>query len=189
MATLGPETIVHFPALRVTNSLLASALVDVVILGVVFGVGRRLRLVPGRLQGVVEAIVDYLSTTVNQVAGDRARQIFPWVAVFFFYIAFSNLIGLLPGFGSIGFHRGDRFIPLLHPYFALDRGEMHHRRRYPTNIDMGLVVRPGAGDTAEDIAIVRRLHERLARNGRGRLVLFQAHAEAQEEDRHAAIGA
>ena len=83
----------------------------------------------------------------------------------------------------------DRFIPLLHPYFALDRGEVHHRRRYAKNIDMGLLVRPGTGDTAEDIAIVRHLHERLARNGRGRLALFRVLPAAQTEARHEAATA
>ncbi len=63
----------------------------------------------------------------------------------------------------------DRIIPLLHPFFEMVNGECHHRRRYPKNIDMGLIVGPERDDTAEDLAIVRRLHERLALNGRGRL--------------------
>ncbi len=41
-------------------------------------------------------------------------MIFPWVAVFFLFIALSNLLGLLPGFGTIGFTRPDGFVPLLH---------------------------------------------------------------------------
>ena len=36
------------------------------------------------------------------------------MGVFFFYIALSNLIGLLPGFGTLGFHRAAGFVPLLH---------------------------------------------------------------------------
>jgi len=113
MASLGAETLVQLRGIPITNSLVASVVVDAVILAVVFGVRRRLSLVPGRFQGVVESVMGFLSTTVDQVAGPRAKQIFPWVAIFFIYIVFSNLIGLLPGFGSIGFQRGDEFVPLL----------------------------------------------------------------------------
>jgi hypothetical protein len=63
----------------------------------------------------------------------------------------------------------DRFIPLLHPYIEMVEGESHHRRRYRKNIDMGVILGPQPDDTEEDIRIVGRLHERLARNGRGEL--------------------
>jgi F-type H+-transporting ATPase subunit a len=88
--------------------------VDIVIVLIIVLVRRRLSLFPGKLQAVVESIVDYLHTTTEQVAGGRASLIFPWVAIFFIYIALSNLIGLLPGFGTIGFSRGTGFVPLLH---------------------------------------------------------------------------
>jgi hypothetical protein len=83
----------------------------------------------------------------------------------------------------------DRFIPLLHPYFELDHGECHHRRRYAKDIDMGLIVEAGPDDTEEDLAIVRHQHERLARNGRGRLRLFATTTGSIEEAAHEAIGA
>ncbi len=84
----------------------------------------------------------------------------------------------------------DRIIPLLHPYFELVNGESHHRRRYPgKNLDMGLIIQAGPGDTGEDEEIVRRLHERLALNGRGRLRFFSTTARAAEEAAHEAVGA
>jgi F-type H+-transporting ATPase subunit a len=114
MASPGTDAIISLAGFRVTSTLLATLLVDAVILLLVFGVRRRLALVPGRLQGAVEGVIDYLQTTTEQVAGSRAGKIFPWVAIFFLYIAFSNLVGLLPGFGTIGFFRGTGFVPLLH---------------------------------------------------------------------------
>jgi len=113
MASSGTDAIISLAGFRVTSTLLATILVDAVILLLVFGVRKRLSLVPGKLQGAAEAVAEYLHTTTEQVAGARAGKIFPWVAVFFLYIAFSNLIGLLPGFSTIGFHRGTRFVPLL----------------------------------------------------------------------------
>jgi len=114
MASSGTDAIISLAGFRVTSTLLATLLVDAVILLLVFAVRRRLSLVPGKLQGAAEAVIDYLLTTTEQVAGSRAAKIFPWVAVFFLYIAFSNLVGLLPGFSTIGFYRGTGFVPLLH---------------------------------------------------------------------------
>jgi F-type H+-transporting ATPase subunit a len=114
METSGLHSVFSIAGISITNTLLATLVVDAVILLVVFAVRRRLALVPGKLQSLVEGIVDYLHTTTEQVAGSRTGMIFPWVAIFFIYIALSNLIGLLPGFGTIGFHRETGFMPLLH---------------------------------------------------------------------------
>jgi F-type H+-transporting ATPase subunit a len=114
MPSTGPETLFSISGLHVTNTLLATLVVDIVIVLLIVLVRRKLSLFPGKLQAVVESIVEYLQTTTEQVAGGRTSLIFPWVAVFFLYIVFSNLIGLLPGFGTIGFYRGTGFVPLLH---------------------------------------------------------------------------
>ena len=114
MPSTGPETLFSISGLHVTNTLMATLVVDIVIVLLIVLVRRRLSLFPGKLQAVVESIVEYLLNITEQVAGGRTSLIFPWVAVFFLYIVLSNLIGLLPGFGTIGFHRGTGFVPLLH---------------------------------------------------------------------------
>ena len=114
MTSSGLETVFNLPGIKVTNTLLATLLVDAVIVAVVFVVRRRISLVPGKLQGAVEGVVEYLHTTTEQVAGSRSGMIFPWVFIFFVYVALSNLIGLIPGFGTIGFYRAHGFVPLFH---------------------------------------------------------------------------
>ena len=111
--SLRPETIFILLGNRVTNTLLATVLVDLVIIALVIVIRRKLSLTPGTLQVAAEGLVEYIQSTTEQVAGDRAPMIFPWVAVFFIYIAVCNLMGLLPGFGTIGFFRGGTFLPLL----------------------------------------------------------------------------
>jgi F-type H+-transporting ATPase subunit a len=113
MATSGLETIISLAGFRVTNTFVATFFVDAVIIALIFLLKKRISLVPEKFQGIVETIVDYLYSTTEQVAGPRAAIIFPWVSVFFIYIAMSNLIGLLPGFGTIGFFRAGGFVPLL----------------------------------------------------------------------------
>jgi F-type H+-transporting ATPase subunit a len=114
MESTGPATLLAISGLNVTNTLLATLLVDVVIVALVIAVRRRMALVPGKLQAAAESIVSYLHTTTEQVAGSRTPMIFPWVAVFFIYIALSNFIGLLPGFGTFGFFHGDPFWAFLY---------------------------------------------------------------------------
>jgi F-type H+-transporting ATPase subunit a len=113
MTSSGLETVFNLPGFQVTNTLLATLLVDAVIIAVVLVVRRRISLVPGKLQGAVEAVVDYLLETTEQVAGSRSAMIFPWVLIFFVYVALSNLLGLVPGFGTLGFERAHGFVPLL----------------------------------------------------------------------------
>ena len=114
MPSQGPETLLTVAGFHVTNTLLTTVLVDLVIVAIVVLVRRRLSLAPGKLQAVVESVIEYLQNITEPVAGARTPLIFPWVFVFFFFVALSNLLGLLPGFGTIGFTRAGRFVPLLH---------------------------------------------------------------------------
>jgi len=114
MPSTGPETLFSLSGFHVSNTLLATLLVDLVIIVFVVIIRRRMSLSPGKLQAVMEGIAEYLRNITEQVAGGRTSMIFPWVAVFFLYVVLSNLIGLLPGFGTIGFFRAGGFVPLLH---------------------------------------------------------------------------
>jgi F-type H+-transporting ATPase subunit a len=113
MSSLQAETIFVFLGVRVTNTLLATGLVDIVILLLVWAARRGRPGSPGAFQGSVEVFVEYVTDATEQIAGSRARMISPWAAVFFIYIAVSNLAGLLPGFGTVGFFRGGGLVPIL----------------------------------------------------------------------------
>jgi multimeric flavodoxin WrbA len=58
----------------------------------------------------------------------------------------------------------DQMIPLVHPYFVIERGEMHHRARYARYPLMGLILAPGSDTDAEDVEITTHLWSRMARN-------------------------
>lgn len=114
MPSTGPETLFSLSGFHVSNTLLATLVVDIVIILLVVIIRRRMSIFPGKLQAIAESIVEYLRNITEQVASARTSLIFPWVAIFFLYITLSNLIGLLPGFGTIGFFRTGGFVPLLH---------------------------------------------------------------------------
>jgi len=108
-----PETLWSLPlfgslTLRITNSFLTMLLVMLflIILGSI--VARRAQLVPGRLQSVVEMVVEFLLGLVEGTAGKKlGRRIFPLIGGLFIFIIVANYTGLLPGIGTIGiWHEG-----------------------------------------------------------------------------------
>ena len=92
----------------VTNTML-SAWITTLLLIALFVLGvRRARMVPGRLQNLVEIAVEALLGFVEGVIGrDRARQVFPLIATIFLFVAFNAWIALIPLWPSLGFKGPD----------------------------------------------------------------------------------
>ena len=60
-----------------------------------YGIQQR-ALIPGRLQGSVEAVYVFVARTVIKTAGPEARPAIPFVFTLFVYILFGSLFGLTP---------------------------------------------------------------------------------------------
>ena len=114
---LAPEVITTLGSFKITNTILATILVDVIVLSLVFYIRTTLSKIPSKIQLVVEGVIEYFYTLTQQISGKFTNDIFPWFASFFIFIFAANIIGLLPGFGSIGFfHHKDGhefFVPIL----------------------------------------------------------------------------
>ena len=101
---LAAETLFHLGPIPVTNSMLTMFIVMALILIVGSLLAHRAKAIPGRAQGVLELIVEFLLGLVEGTAGRRAgRRIFPLVSGIFIFIIFANYSGLLPGVGTIGY--------------------------------------------------------------------------------------
>jgi len=61
---------------------------------------RQISLVPKGAQNVFELIVGGLEEFMVEITGEEGRAFFPFIATFFLFIMFCNLVGLLPGFFS-----------------------------------------------------------------------------------------
>lgn len=100
--SLAAEALFHIGPIAVTNSMLVMFLVMAAILIVFSLLARKAQTIPGRSQGVLELIVEFLLNLVESTAGKRiGRRIFPLVAGLFIFILFANFTGLLPGVGTI----------------------------------------------------------------------------------------
>ena len=91
----------------VTNTLLSAWLATIVlILFLVLG-SRKKSLVPGRFQGIVEAIFEGVLGFCGSVLGpEMARKAFPVIATIFLFVLFNAWLALLPFYQFVGFIDG-----------------------------------------------------------------------------------
>ena len=115
------EPLFHIGSFPVTNAYVNSSIMMLALVGVGFFIKRSITEIPGKLQNAAEWAIDGLLGYFDQVTGGREKSIrfLPFVGSLFFFILFSNWMGLLPGTGSIGvwqMHHGElELIPVLRP--------------------------------------------------------------------------
>jgi len=96
------EALFHIGPLPVTNSMLTSWVVAVVLIVVIrLAVGRP-KLVPSRGQAIVENLVEGIYDLIAPIVGNKvARAAFPLLIALFTYILIQNWSGLVPGVGTV----------------------------------------------------------------------------------------
>lgn len=115
------EPIFNIGAFPVTNAYINSSIAVVFFIIVGLLLRKRTAMVPKGLQNFAEAALEFVLGYVDGVTHDRklSMKFLPIVGGLFFFILFSNWIGLFPGTGSIGrwlMHEGHlTLIPILRP--------------------------------------------------------------------------
>ncbi|SRR5260221_3439530 len=110
MPTFSAETLFTFWHFPVTNAILDTLFVDALIIIALLNV-RKLTLVPGFFQNVMEIIIDGFYSLTESISPKNAMRIFPYVVSFFLFILLANWSGLIPGFSTIGIRRDGELIP------------------------------------------------------------------------------
>jgi F-type H+-transporting ATPase subunit a len=95
----------HLGPIPITNALLTSWIVSIFLILVLVLGTLRLRIVPGRLQNVIEMILSAFYDLTEDIAGPRlAPRFFPIAMTIFLYLLVANWLDLLtPLLAAIGF--------------------------------------------------------------------------------------
>ena len=99
----------------ITNTLIMSWVVIVLLAVIALIVGRGVNMIPNRFQTMLEWAIGYVYDYVAEVleSRDLARKFFPLLMTIFLFIFTSDVIEFTPGIGSIGFFTLHEFVPLL----------------------------------------------------------------------------
>ena len=98
------EQLTQLMGVPITNTLLMSWVVVVVLAALALSVNRGIKLVPGKLQLILEMMVsgvlEFIETTLE--SKELARKYFPFITTIFLFIFTANMLEFIPGVGSIG---------------------------------------------------------------------------------------
>lgn len=102
--TIFAEPIFHIGNFRITNSLLISWFVVLLVFVVGLRLRKKINIIPGKIQNIFEMAIDKLLEIFDSVTNSREKSLnfFPLIFVLFVFILLNNWFGLLPGVGSIG---------------------------------------------------------------------------------------
>lgn len=114
---LSPYIVGEFFGVPITATLITTWLTMAIVLGLVVVGTRRLALVPGKSQSVLEVMVggvyDYMSDVLESKS--VARKYFPIVMTIFIFVLALNWVGLLPGVTAFGTYHDGHLTPWLYP--------------------------------------------------------------------------
>ena len=111
---IAAEKLTEVFGVPITNTLVTSWTV-IILVSIFMLLGRRkLSLVPGRVQVFFETLLGYIADYMTETLGSRKRAefFFPFIATIFIFILTANLFEFIPGVGSIGWFEGEKFVPL-----------------------------------------------------------------------------
>ena len=112
---IAAEKLGEFFGIPITNTLITSWVVIGILVAFAFIFRTRLKMVPGKMQTLIEEaftfVYDYVAETLE--SREMARRFFPLLMTIFLFVFVGNMIHFVPGIGSVGFFRGDAFEPLL----------------------------------------------------------------------------
>lgn len=114
---LAAEKLFEIGPLPITNSLLTTWIVTLILIAIGFLATRKITPIPKGLQNIAELAIETFQDLVTSIAGEKNKVFLPIIASFFFFILFGNYLGLLPGIGTVGFWEIDHGREVFVPYF------------------------------------------------------------------------
>jgi len=108
------EVIFHIGSFGVTNTLLTSWISIIVLVLISWAVTRKIKLIPSRMQALVESALEWMLNFCIEVAGEKnGRRFFPLITTIFLFVLMNAWMNLIPGYGSILVNNGEHTVHLL----------------------------------------------------------------------------
>ena len=87
----------------ITNTMIATWLAIIVLIIFAWAVNKNKNAIPNSLQGLAEIVMEFFITLIGGIVGvNKVKQFFPLVMTIFLFIVIANWMGILPGYGTIG---------------------------------------------------------------------------------------
>ena len=100
----GGESVTSADGFVITNTILSSWVVMIILIGLFYMGTRNMKMVPSGLQNYLEFILESLYNFVQGVAGEEnSRKFFPIIATIFLFVMLNAWVGLLPIYPALGF--------------------------------------------------------------------------------------
>lgn len=100
---IAPSGLFEINGFTITNSMVFAWVCSLVIIGALIYAARRIKLYPKRgFSQIVEVGVEFITSLLENSLGSRQKAVkyAPYFTAIFFFIVFSNLLGLAPGVGE-----------------------------------------------------------------------------------------
>lgn len=119
-ASIVAEQVYQWMGIPITNTMLMSWVVILVLLSVTFLLRAKLSLVPSKFQLVFEIIMETVLDFMTETLGSKklAKMYFPLIVTLFLFIFTGNLLEFIPGVGSIGYLAHEAALAGEHPEFT-----------------------------------------------------------------------
>ena len=102
--SIAAEPLFHIGSFAVTNTLVVTLCISLLIIIGSLILKKRISLVPRGFQNIVESILEVLLNLADSVTQDRkqSKKFFPIVATIFIFVILTNWVEVVPGLGTIG---------------------------------------------------------------------------------------
>ena len=100
---LAPPILLEIFGIGITNTMAATMLSSLILIAIALLVYKNISIVPGRLQTVIEMIIEFFADRMEIAFGskEKAMKFFPLIFTIFIFLIVANQLMLLPFIGSI----------------------------------------------------------------------------------------
>ena len=125
--SIAAEPIFHIGSFPVTNTILVTLFLSLLIIVASYILKSRARLIPGGFQNIVEAVLEALLNLADSVTQDRkqSKKFFPIVATIFIFVILINLVEVVPGLGTIGINEEIHGKEVLVPFISSGSADLN----------------------------------------------------------------